>query len=104
MKKQYLIIINGSDFSHSWGEVTTVREARKLASEIARSGCSWLFDVKLLSADLIRGRITIDVYSGDELRVSKKLTKELRKELLKWGVAKGWYSGIVIPEFELYNS
>jgi hypothetical protein len=104
MKKEYSIIINGSDFSHWWGDATTLKEAKKLTNEISKIGCFWLLDEKLNSDDLIYNCITIDVYCGDEVVYSKTLTKKFRKELLEQGVKRGWYSKFVYEEFKWYNS
>jgi len=104
MKNKYSILINGSDFAHSWADVATLSEAKKLASEIAKIGCFWLNDVELLSDDLIHNRITIDVYCADDLKFTIKLSKRLRLEYLEKGIKRGWYSPLVVEEFKLYNS
>jgi hypothetical protein len=104
MKKQYSIIISGSDFSHWWGDVDTLKEAKKLASEISQIGCFWLEDAKISSDDIIHNRVTIDVYRGDDVVYSKQLIKRFRKELLEQGIKKGWYYKSNLEEFKFYNS
>jgi hypothetical protein len=84
MKNKYYVIINGSDFSHWYATLKRLDKAKRLALEIARSGCYFLEMSNILSDDLILNRITIDVYdSNDDLKYSKVLSKKLRNYLLK---------------------
>jgi hypothetical protein len=77
---KYSIIISADNWDYEWGSFTTLKEAKKLASEIVKIGCFWL-EGKGLSKDEIRS-ITINIYKDDKVYYSKKLEKSYQDYLI----------------------
>ena len=77
---KYSIVINSDNFSHTFGIFETLKEARRLASEIVKIGCFWLESVRLSESE-IKG-ITINIYKDDKVYFSKTLRKSYQKYLI----------------------
>jgi hypothetical protein len=83
---KYSIIISSDNWDYEWGKVVTLKEAKKLASEIVEIGCFWLEDGKL-TEDEIRS-ITINIYKDDKVYYSRKLEKSYQDYLINLNKTK----------------
>ena len=82
MKKQYSIWIVGSDWIHDYGDFNKLKLAKAIARDIARTGCGWLEQASLYRSEI--DEITVQVWDGENLRYSRRLTKDVKDYILKW--------------------